>query len=210
MDVYKTGDEQAEAIKKWWDENGKSAIFGIILGLGAIFGWQQWQAYIISQNESASTLYQEVLTAINENNLQDARGPASAIIHNYGKTGYAILARLMLARIAVEEDEDYTTAATHLQWALDNVKDKAMKHEIRSRLARVYMATDRLDDALSLVNIDSTGAYGPLYDEIRGDIYTLMENHTEARLAYQQAIANSRPSSTDAILLNIKLNSLGK
>lgn len=210
MDVYKTGDEQAEAIKKWWDENGKSAIFGIILGLSAIFGWRQWQAYIVSQNETASSLYQEVLAAAGEDRLQDARSPASEIIRTYRKTGYAVLARMMLARIAVEEDEDYEAAATHLQWALDNTENQTIKHELRTRLARVYMATDRLEEALSLAAVDDAGSYRSYYDEIRGDIYTRMEDHDEARNAYQQALADSPPFSANTDLLNIKLNSLGK
>ena len=40
MDVYKTEEEQVEAIKKWWNENGKSIIVGIVVGITAIFGWR--------------------------------------------------------------------------------------------------------------------------------------------------------------------------
>jgi len=31
LDVYSTEEEQVEAIKKWWNENGKSIIAGIII-----------------------------------------------------------------------------------------------------------------------------------------------------------------------------------
>ena len=34
MDVYKTEEEQVEAIKKWWQENGKSIIAGVVIAAG--------------------------------------------------------------------------------------------------------------------------------------------------------------------------------
>ena len=36
MDIYQTEDEQVEALKKWWEENGKSVIFGLCIGVVAI------------------------------------------------------------------------------------------------------------------------------------------------------------------------------
>jgi predicted negative regulator of RcsB-dependent stress response len=33
LDVYNTEEEQVEAIKKWWNENGKSIITGIIIAV---------------------------------------------------------------------------------------------------------------------------------------------------------------------------------
>ena len=63
MDVYKTEDEQWEAVRQWWRENGMSAVFGIVLGLGAIFGWRWWQTHQIEQAEAASGIYQTALKA---------------------------------------------------------------------------------------------------------------------------------------------------
>ena len=80
MDGYTTEDEQVEVLKRWWNENGKSAIFGIVLGLGAIFGWREWQGHVSIQAETASQLYQEALTAAGQNNVQQARDKANAIL----------------------------------------------------------------------------------------------------------------------------------
>ncbi|MEW8396328.1 MAG: tetratricopeptide repeat protein, partial [Candidatus Thiodiazotropha sp.] len=40
MSEYQTEEEQVEAIKRWWKENGTSVIAGLVIGLGGIFGWQ--------------------------------------------------------------------------------------------------------------------------------------------------------------------------
>ena len=66
IDYNKTDDEQAEDIKKWWKENGLSVAAGIALAVAALFGWEYWQKYQITQAESASTLYSEAQTATDD------------------------------------------------------------------------------------------------------------------------------------------------
>ncbi|MDH5355953.1 MAG: tetratricopeptide repeat protein, partial [Gammaproteobacteria bacterium] len=34
-----TDEEQVEKLKKWWQENGRSVIAGIIIGVGGLFGY---------------------------------------------------------------------------------------------------------------------------------------------------------------------------
>ena len=60
MEGYKTDDEQIEHLKRWWQENGKSIIGGITIGLIAIFGWRGWQDHLVSQGEKASDLYEQM------------------------------------------------------------------------------------------------------------------------------------------------------
>ena len=57
MSTYQTEEEQVEAIKKWWKENGKSVIGGIVLGFAIIGGWKGWQGYQQNQGEAASQVY---------------------------------------------------------------------------------------------------------------------------------------------------------
>ena len=52
--------EQLDAIKKWWSENGKAIVAGLIIGLGAVFGWQYWQRWQDRVAEEASALYSGV------------------------------------------------------------------------------------------------------------------------------------------------------
>ena len=51
-----------EALKRWWDENGKGLVGAVaVAGLGTL-GWQQYQDYSTSQVEAASDLYASMLS----------------------------------------------------------------------------------------------------------------------------------------------------
>ena len=63
MESYRTEEEQVEALRRWWDENGRSTLVTIVLVLAATFGWQGWQRYDAQRMDSASDLYQQMLEA---------------------------------------------------------------------------------------------------------------------------------------------------
>ncbi len=209
MDGYSTEDEQVELLRKWWADNGKSAIFGVVLGLAAIFGWREWQAHKLGQSETASEIYQQALVASSQDNNQEAKDKATEIVNNYGDTGYAVFARLMLANLAVEQT-DYNTAEQHLSDALGNISNESLTHEVSLRLARVYIANNKVDQALALLNKGQYGAFAPVYNELKGDAYAAQNKPDEARQAWQQAISELQGSSGDVSLLNLKLDALGR
>ena len=209
MDVYSSEQEQVEAIRSWWTENGKSVIFGVVLGLAAIFGWREWQSYNINQSITASDLFQEVIVSLQQNQSQEAKDPANEIARNYENTGYATLNRLILAQLAIA-DNDYSQAEEHLRLALDNTQNVSLLPEIRVRLTRVYIAENKLDEALSLLSLSNQGMYKSIYEELRGDIFAIQGKANEARASYLQAIELSSSSSVDLTFLNMKLDDLGR
>lgn len=210
MDVYHSEDEQIEALKKWWEENGKSILAGIVLGLGAIFGWRAWQDHIREQAESASQLYQEMLETVSKDgNSLTVEDKTDQIITQYGKTTYAVFSKLAQARLAVQKD-DYATAETDLRWALDNNSEDNLEHLIRIRLARVLAAQEKYQEAKTLLNVRKTGAFAAGYNELKGDIAKQEGNIEAARTAYQQALTKKRATpGTDTSILEMKLDDLG-
>lgn len=208
MDVYTTEEEQIEAIRKWWRENGKSIIFGIVIGLGAVFGWRTWQEHRITQAEDASALFQNALGALRSDSPDEAEAPATEIVDHYGGTGYAVLARLLLAKLAVDND-DLDKAAEQLQQALKQNGEATLDLAIRLRLARVRLAQQQYDAALSLLDTSDRGEYGPAYDEVRGDILAARGDRQAAMEAYRQAMLASQERSADTSVLEMKMDELG-
>lgn len=210
LDIYQTENEQVEAIKLWWKENGKSVIFGVILGLMAIFGWRAWQDFQIEQAANASRLYQEMIIAARENKPDSVRKKANEIATTYKSTIYAVFAKLELAKLAVAEG-DLNSAADYLQWALDNIAQDSLGHVIRLRLARVFIAQNKLSEAKSQLGTGAdSGEFSVSYQELEADILRLEGNSDAARAAYEKALNTARNAGQDTAILDMKLDDLGR
>ena len=58
-------DEQVEALKRWWDENGRSTIVAVILAVGGTLGWQQYQDWDAQQPAAAADPGAQAEAALN-------------------------------------------------------------------------------------------------------------------------------------------------
>ena len=176
---------QVAELKKWWQENWIALAAGLVIGLGAIFGWQGWQRHQATQAQEASRLFEESKQALAQNKPADAAPIADKLVAEYAKTPYAAAAALQLAAAQVEAGE-FDAAAARLDWVLKHSADAGLKPLARLRLARVQWAQGKTDDALKQLDGD-TGSYGPLFDELRGDIHLAKGERDAARTAYQKA-----------------------
>ncbi len=208
MDVYKTEDEQVEAIKKWWRENGISIIAGIAIGLTAIFGWRAYENHTAMQAEAASTLYEQMLVSSRENDRENIHIYADRIIADYNSSTYAVFATFMLAKLAAESG-DLEKAEIHLRWVLENNSQTEFGHIARLRLVRVLIANDKLDLATNMLNINKPGEFVARYEELRGDIFVKQGKTKEAQQAYQKALTNIVATAGAQSVLQMKLDDLG-
>jgi len=145
LDVYRTEEQQIESLKEWWKENGASVVLGIALGLGAIFGWRYWQAHRLAEAEVAAALYEKVIGSLQQSDEKTAAGTALRIVEEFPGIGYAVFARLLLARLAVESGELEPAAS----WTSTILLVEA--------LVRMRMFTDRV--ALHV----TTAVYAPTF-----------------------------------------------
>lgn len=209
MDVYKTEEEQVEAIKKWWNENGKSIIAGVAIGITAIFGWRAYDSHMVVQAEQASVLYEQMIVAARTNDDENISVYANRIIGDYKTSTYAVFASLMLAKVAAEAGE-LEQAQIHLQWVLKNSSQAEFEHIARLRLARILIASDKLELASETLNVSKPGDFVARYDELRGDIYVKQGNSGEAIKAYEKSLANTKGSADAQSILQMKLDDLGR
>ncbi|MFZ1342066.1 YfgM family protein [Thiothrix eikelboomii] len=204
IDYNKTDNEQAEDIKNWWKENGLSVVAGIALAIAALFGWEYWQKYQITQMETASSLYNTTQTtadaAIATKNLEQLQS-------EYAKSPYAALASLETAKQHAEQGE-YEPASAALRWVIEHSQDPDLKNAASVRLARVLAATAQYDEALQLASQTYATSYESVLEEIKGDIYSAQNKVEDARKAYERAILAAKNGSNE--LIKIKLDNLGK
>lgn len=216
MDVYASEEEQVEAIKKWWKENGTSVVLGVLIGAGALFGWRYWESQITSKGEAASVVYTEFGNLISENKTKEAEQVGKSLIETHKDTPYASLASLALARKAVEA-KDSATAISHLQWVIDNSDLAEIKQAASLRLARIHLSEGNADAAWKLVGPLAENSKLASVNELKGDILLAQKKTEEARNAYLQAVAltpqtQSGPGGADSqgsSFLEMKLHDLG-
>ena len=103
-DIQDAEREQVEAIKKWWGENGRVVTIGIILGLGGVFGWKAWEARVVSNEEQASVLYEQLVNAAASNTTPEVDELAGTLMDSYPNSGYATLSALIRAGSAFQND----------------------------------------------------------------------------------------------------------
>jgi predicted negative regulator of RcsB-dependent stress response len=199
-------DEQVEALKRWWDENGRSVIAGVIIGLGALLGWRGWVTYHENQAKTASIHYAALRAAAEIEDAQALEANAKTLKESFASTPYAPLAALSLAKLRAE-DGDVQASETELRWAIEHSSQAVVEDLARIRLARVLAAQGKHEAALRMVNSEFPAAYTSLVEEIRGDVLVATGRIEEARAAYDRAIA---AAGGDIEYLRMKRTDLGE
>jgi predicted negative regulator of RcsB-dependent stress response len=209
VNTYATDDEQVEAIKKWWKENGLSVAAGLILGASLLLGWQAWQTYSQQKAETASARYEQVLLAIEKQQAAELQEAAGALLADYSTSPYATLAALALAKQAIDENR-FDAAHAHFQWVLDNGKPAHVTHVARLRKAQLFLDQDNIAAAKETLKIPQKADFIAAYAELEGDI-AVAEGSTEAaQIAYQTALSYAELNSAHRRLLQMKLDNLGQ
>jgi predicted negative regulator of RcsB-dependent stress response len=54
-------EETLEALKKWWEENGKQLVAAVVIVAAGFGGWNFWEGQQLAKQGAASDLYEEIL-----------------------------------------------------------------------------------------------------------------------------------------------------
>jgi predicted negative regulator of RcsB-dependent stress response len=208
VDVHASEKEQVEALKKWWKENGSSIITGVLLGLSVLLGSKAWFSYQETRALSASNIYAQMIAALGRGESETVRTYANQLIGDYSGSGYAALAALALANVAIDEGEP-AAAQAQLQWALEHADADELRHTARMRLIRVLIDRNQLQAAREqLASVGEAGAYDYLYAELRGDLAMREGKPSDAAQAYRNALDSMPAQAPNAGLLTAKYESV--
>ncbi len=213
MSDMRTEEEQVEALKNWWKENGKSLLLTIALALAVVFGWKGWQNNQRITAENAAVMYQNLVQAValasapqaTDDQRTTASHLAKTLKDEYGSTAYAHFGALFSARLLVDAN-DYPAALNELDWVLAESQDSVMKTIASMRKARVMAAMGDADKAVALLDGLKEPSFSVSVAELKGDLYLQMGETDKARSAYQSAVGDAPQGGRP--LLNLKLDSL--
>ncbi|WJG10516.1 tetratricopeptide repeat protein [Aliiglaciecola sp. LCG003] len=198
MEQFVTEDQQVEAIKRFWKENGLAIAAGVVLGIGGLYGWRWYNDTQLAEKESASKAYENVLLTLSADNTADAK----AFVDSH-TGGYSVLTALQLAKLAVD-NKDLVEASKQLSFVADNASDAAIKSVANLRLARIQIDLKEYDKALATLALIAQESFVSQVAEIKGDVYVNQQKIEDARKAYNESLA----ADANNQLVKMKLDDL--
>jgi predicted negative regulator of RcsB-dependent stress response len=203
-----TEQEELEALQKWWKENGRAAMVGLVLGLGGVFGWTAWQSQVEATAERVSVVYQSMVEMAAADDHSEALLRADQIMRDDPDSEYAALAGLLGAKsaFAIGRTDD---AGRLLGWVVENASRVELRDVARIRRARLLLDKGEADAALAMIAQISTSAFTATVEELRGDILLDNRQRGAAAKAYETALTSDSMTSGTRARLQMKLDDLG-
>ncbi len=203
MQVYQNEDEQVEALKAWWDQNGKQMLILVAAVLVGVFAYRNYLDHRIGQEEQASQRY-SLITQLQSSDAEAARAQVESLKQEQSKSHYALIAALTAARMAVDKG-NWTQATTELNWILQQNPPSPYADLTRLRLARVEMAQNHDEVAKTLLNQSS---FAPPFQgevqELLGDLALKAGDRSGAATHYQQALSLYEPTAPRRATVEMK------
>ena len=181
----------------------RGAITLAVVGVIAFGSLQFYKHQQGKQQERASSAYETLLMAAKQKDWKRVEIQAKQIKEQFPRSSYAALSSFMLARIAIDQD-NFKIAIENLEFSIKAADKSHLGQIARLRLARVFTALEKYQDALAVLHSKSMQeGYRSLYEELKGDIYVKQKEIEKARSSYQAAI-NAAPPGVPLTGLQLK------
>ncbi|PVZ85433.1 hypothetical protein C9426_19355 [Serratia sp. S1B] len=204
MEVYTNENEQVDALRRFFVENGKALAVGVVLGIGALVGWRYWQNHQNTNMMAASESYEQAIAALASGKAEDVAVAEKFIQAN--SNSYGVFAALQLARHFAEQG-DFAKAEQQLVLAQGQAKDENLQALVNLRLARVQLQEKKLDEALKTLESVKGAGWVAMMQDVRGDVLLAKGDSKGAREAYSKGI-ESNDSQALVAIMRMKLNNL--
>lgn len=199
--------EQSERVQKWLRQNGLSIVVGVIIGLIAIFGYQQWRNHRMAHQMQASGLYQQLQGVIDTGDANAIEFLTQELMKGYSDTPYATFAVSDRARKQVE-DKQLDKALESLAWAEQHAPSPELKALVELRIAHVQLAKGNAQEALNALDRMPADSYAIESQELRGDALVKLGRHDDARKAYKAALKAMGPDVQHDNEVQMKIDDL--
>ena len=198
--------EQSERVKQWLKDNGSGIVIGLLLAVGGVFGFRQWQEYQVERRVEAAQHYSILQEQLGNGDVEAGRRALKTLEQDYAGNLFTDLAALAIAGRA-QSDDDLETAAEQYRYVLENGSDESMRAVGGLRLARLQIASGDADAALATLDaVPELESFRGYLQRVRGDAHWTLGQHDQARAAY--TAARDALGGTPDPLLSLRLDRL--
>lgn len=183
--MYTTEEQQVDAIKSWFKENGLTAMITVVVALIALSGWRYYQKSVKLAKQADSQAY---MLAV-EQSEQDL-SVLDKFIAEHPESQYATLTELKLAKSYIDANKIDKAIKTFEQI---KTKDAMLQALVNVRLSRLYAASGDFKAAYAALDKVTDKSWQAKVAELRGDYLLEQGDSEQAQKEYikaQQAGAN--------------------
>jgi len=204
---FETEEQQVEALKKWWKENGKQIIVGAVVGIAAITGWKTYIDYSTNQTAQASALFEQVIKDTADGTESNKAAVFEKIKKQYSGTPYYSASGLVVAKYYYDAGEKEKAINVLNELILDN-SNEVITFVAIERKARILIDLGKADDAIKALSVDAGESFKAIFEELKGDALVSLGRQMDARAAYDKALLLYQAGSNK--LLQMKRDNLGE
>ncbi|MCZ4060467.1 YfgM family protein [Pantoea sp. LMR881] len=204
MEVYSNENEQVDALRRFFANNGKALAVGVVIGIAALGGWRYWASHQESSTKAVSAQYQQLTTAMQADKPETLEAVSKFATEN--SNTYGALASMDVAKQYVDNNQ-LDKAATLLQNGLKNTKDANLQAVINLRLARIQLQQNQADSALKTLDAVKGDGWTAIVADIRGEALLSKGDKQGARDAWGKGV-ESDASPALKQMMQMKMNNL--
>lgn len=197
MNNYSTENEQLNAIRFFFANNGKVIFTAVLLIVLFFVGWRYWQAHRTTTYLATSDRYQQIMQNLRMNKSATVEETTQFIHQN--SNIYGALAALNLAKRYLDAAQ-LEKAVPLLARARVAAADDGLAALAALRLARVKLQLKQTDAALQLLDSIKGESWAAMVASVRGDILLAKGDKAGARAAWDRGIMADPPPALKQIM----------
>lgn len=198
--------EQGERVRAWLKKNGGSIALGVVVGLSAIYGWQQWQKRDGQKQEVLAEQMFQLTQAIEAKDSKKAEGLLAKFNQDAEGSTSQVLAVLHMAQY--QQSLGKPDQALRYVAALGEIEKPELRELVSLRRAQLQIAAGKPDDAKAALAALAAGTYSVQANELLGDIARRSGDAAAAKAAYEKALTGMDEGSPLRQNLEMKMAEL--
>ena len=199
--------EQGERVRRWLQSNGASIVLAVVLALGGVFGFQQYQSNQLNNQSAAANHFNTIQQLLDSDQLEMAEDYYERLA-SVDQSGFYALGTMAMATGYVNAGRLAPAVALY-QTLWDQSDMSSLRGLIGLRLARLLNGQGDQQAALSILSGAAPIGYAGAWAEARGDIHYDLGDMEQARASYQEALDAPDDMGFGTSLLQMKFDATG-